>query len=329
MIDIDHLKHIYPGNRRQSARTAIHDLSMTVPEGSFCILSGPNGSGKSTLFRILCGLAAPSAGRVRVGGHDLATDAAAVRRIMGVVFQSPALDKHLSIRENIILHASLYGIRGAELQSRMDDAFAWTDLKDRLGDRVDTLSGGLARQVELAKCLLTRPQVLLLDEPTTGLDPASRRSFLTTLRRVQRERGMTVLMTSHVFGEAEDADSVAIMRDGHLLAHDTPAALRARVGQEVLVIQTKDAESLRPALATTLGLPVGRYGDELRVDDLPPAEVPRIVEQVLNAHRADIQSIAVKQPTLEDVFIHITGKRPTDMSEAAPDAPTRKEGAPA
>jgi ABC-2 type transport system ATP-binding protein len=119
------------------------------------------------------------------------------------------------------------------------------------------------------------------------------------------------------------------MRDGHLLAHDTPAALRARVGQEVLVIQTKDAESLRPALATTLGLPVGRYGDELRVDDLPPAEVPRIVEQVLNAHRADIQSIAVKQPTLEDVFIHITGKRPTDMSEAAPDAPTRKEGAPA
>lgn len=306
---------------------------MTVEDASFCILSGPNGSGKSTLFRILCGLAAPSAGRVRIGGHDMATDAAEVRRIMGVVFQSPAVDKHLSVRENIALHASLYGIRGAELLDRMDEAFAWTDLKDRLNDRVDTLSGGLARQVELAKCLLTRPRVLLLDEPTTGLDPASRRSFLTVLRRVQRERGMTVLMTSHIFGEAEDADSVAIMRDGHLLAHDTPGALRARIGQEVLVIQPRDAGSLRPRLAETLGLTVERYGDELRVDDLPPAEVPRIVEKALNAHRADILSIAVKQPTLEDVFIHITGKRPADIDaapvERAASADTSNEGAPA
>ncbi|EKV31679.1 ABC transporter ATP-binding protein [Caenispirillum salinarum AK4] len=333
MIDIEHLKHIYPGSRRQPARTAIHDLSMTVGDGSFCILSGPNGSGKSTLFRILCGLAAPSAGRVRVAGHDMATDAAEVRRIMGVVFQSPAVDKHLSVGENIALHASLYGIRGTELQERMADALSWTDLKDRLGDRVETLSGGLARQVELAKCLLTRPRVLLLDEPTTGLDPASRWSFLTVLRRVQRERGMTVLMTSHVFGEAEDADSVAIMRDGRLIAHDTPAGLRARVGQEVLVIQTRDAEALRPRLAETLGLAVGRYGDELRVDDLPPAEVPRIVEKALNAHRADIQSIAVKQPTLEDVFIHITGKRPAEAGAASDaggaDAKARREGAPA
>lgn len=138
---------------------------------------------------------------------------------------------------------------------------------------------------------------------------------------------MTVLMTSHVFGEAEDADSVAIMRDGHLLAFDTPSALRARVGQEVLVIQTRDAEALRPKLAATLGLDVGRYGDELRIDDLPPADVPRIVEMALIAHRSEILSIAVKQPTLEDVFIHITGKRPTDATAAS--QPIAKEGAPA
>lgn len=317
MIVIEHLQHIYPGSRKQPARTAIHDLSMTVATGAFCILSGPNGSGKSTLFRILCGLAAPSAGRVAVGGHDLATEAAAVRRLMGVVFQSPAVDKHLAVRENLELHGSLYGITGRELSARMDEALAWSDLGDRLNDRVETLSGGLARQVELAKCLLTRPDVLLLDEPTTGLDPASRRAFLNALKAVQRERGMTVLMTSHVFSEAEDADSVAIMRAGRLLAHDTPAALRARIGQEVLVIQAVgDADALRPRLSESLGLPVGRYGDELRVEDLPPAEVPRIVERALSNHRDSIASIAVKQPTLEDVFIHITGKSPAQAASA-------------
>ncbi|GAA0595717.1 ABC transporter ATP-binding protein [Caenispirillum bisanense] len=316
MIVIEHLKHVYPGGRRQPARTAIHDLSLTVPAGSFCILSGPNGSGKSTLFRILCGLASPSAGRVAIAGHDVATAAEAVRRVLGVVFQSPAVDKHLSVRENLELHAALYGIRGADLTARLDEALGWSDLKTRLGDRVETLSGGLARQVELAKCLLTRPQVLLLDEPTTGLDPASRRSFLNVLKQVQKTRGMTVLMTSHVFSEAEDADSVAIMRDGHLLAHDTPSALRARIGQEVLVIQARDANALAPKLAGTLGLPVGHYGDELRVEDLPADQVPRIVEQALTAHRGEILSIAVKQPTLEDVFIHITGKTPAETAGA-------------
>ncbi|SOD96508.1 ATP-binding cassette domain-containing protein [Caenispirillum bisanense] len=316
MIVIENLKHVYPGGRRQPARTAIHDLSLSVPAGAFCILSGPNGSGKSTLFRILCGLARPSAGRVAIAGHDMASAADEARRVMGVVFQSPAVDKHLAVRENLELHAALYGIRGAELRDRMAEALGWSDLKDRLNDKVETLSGGLARQVELAKCLLTRPQVLLLDEPTTGLDPASRRSFLTVLKRVQKSRGMTVLMTSHVFSEAEDADSVAIMRDGRLLAYDSPAALRARIGQEVLVIQARDAAVLKVGLAATLGLPVARYGDELRVEDLPPAEVPRIVERALTTHRDEILSIAVKQPTLEDVFIHITGKSPAEAQAA-------------
>jgi len=308
MIVIRNLQHIYPGTRRQAPRTAIHDLDLTVPEGTFCILSGPNGSGKSTLFRILCGLAAPSGGSVAVAGHDLATEADAARAAMGVVFQSPAVDKQLSVEENLRLNADLHGIRGAAYAERKAEALEWSDLKDRLGDRVDTLSGGLARQVELAKVLMTRPRVLLLDEPTTGLDPASRRSFLAALKRLQEARGMTVLMTSHVFSEAETADAVAIMSSGRLLAHGTPQELKAKVGVEMVVVRAKDPNAFADPLAKLAGRPVLRYGEELRIENVPPAEAVPLIERVLDAHGADVVSIGVKQPDLEDVFVHVTGK---------------------
>ncbi|MFA7429243.1 MAG: ABC transporter ATP-binding protein [Rhodospirillaceae bacterium] len=317
MIIIRNLTHVYGGTRRQKPRTALHDLTLEIPERSFCILSGPNGSGKSTLFRILCGLATPTSGTVSVGGHDLFTDAAAVRRLMGVVFQSPAVDKHLSVMENLRLHGELHGIKGAALEDRAGEALAWTDLKTRLGDRVDTLSGGLARQVELAKCLLTRPTVLLLDEPTTGLDPASRRAFLGTLHRLQRERAMTVLMTSHVFSEAENADSVAIMQDGRLLAHDTPAALKAQLGQEVVVVRPRHPTLMRDALARDQDRPVLAHGDELRIEDIPPAEAVALVERILTRYRGEVLSIAIKQPDLDDVFVHVTGRTGNATPNAA------------
>ena len=210
-------------------------------EGEFAILSGPNGSGKTTLFRILCGMIRPSAGTIRVAGHDLLAAPAAARRELGVVFQNPAVDKHLTVDENLRLHAALYGLARSEFAARRDEALAWSELKNRLDDKVIALSGGLARQVELAKCLLTRPSVLLLDEPTTGLDPASRRHFLDALRTLQKSRGMTVLMTTHIFAEAEDADRVAIMKAGRLLAYDTPQALHALLGREMVVATSRDA----------------------------------------------------------------------------------------
>ncbi len=308
MIIIENLKHIYPGSRRQKARTAIHDLNLRVAEGTFCILSGPNGSGKSTLFRILCGVAQPSAGNVTIGGHNLARDPQAVRQIMGVVFQSPAVDKQLSVMENLRLHGAMHGLRGAAFEARLQDALSWSDIGERLGDRVDTLSGGLARQVELAKVLLTSPRVLLLDEPTTGLDPASRRAFLGALKRLQAERGMTVLMTSHVFSEAEDADAVAIMRDGHLLAHDTPQTLRALVGHKMVVVQSRTPAVLAQAINEKLGLMPLIHGDELRFEDIPADGPVALIERLLHEWQSDILSVAVKQPTLEDVFIHVTGK---------------------
>lgn len=319
MIVIQDLTHVYPGGRKVGPRTAIDGLSLSVAEGEFAILSGPNGSGKSTLFRILCGLALPSKGRVTIGGHDLFAEPAKVRQIMGVVFQNPAVDKHLTVAENIRIHADLYGITGAEFRARRDEALAWTDLADRLDQKVETLSGGLARQVELAKVLMTRPRVLLLDEPTTGLDPASRRNFLAALQRLQRERGMTVLMTSHVFSEAEDVDRVAIMREGKLLAFDSPQALKARIGTEMVVIQPADPESFADKLRNELGLAVRRHGDELRLEETENGEGLPMLERILDRFRPEIRSISIKQPDLEDVFVHVTGRAVPEHA-AAPQA---------
>jgi ABC-2 type transport system ATP-binding protein len=318
MIAIDNLTHVYPGTRRTPPRTALSSLTLDVREGEFVILSGPNGSGKSTLFRILCGLARPSAGAVRIGGCDLLTQAARVRALLGVVFQSPAVDKHLSVAENLRIHAALYGLGGADFVRGRDEALSWTELGGRLDHTVETLSGGLARQVELAKVLMTSPRVLILDEPTTGLDPVSRRSFLDVLHRLQRQRGMTVLMTSHVFSEADDVGRVAILRDGRLLAFDTPQALKALVGTEMVVIQARGAEALAARLRDDLGLRARVLADEVRLEETENGASLPLLERILDLYRPDIRSIAIKQPDLEDVFVHVTGHAPAPRPSPSP-----------
>jgi ABC-2 type transport system ATP-binding protein len=315
MIQIKNLRHVYAAARKQPERTALADLTLSVAEGEFVILSGPNGSGKSTLFRILCGLAQPTRGQVAIGGFNLFTQAAEVRRIMGVVFQNPAVDKHLTVAENLRIHADLYGIVGAEFLARREEALSWTDLGDRLDHKVDTLSGGLARQVELAKVMMTRPKFLLLDEPTTGLDPGSRRNFLAALHRLQRERGMTVLMTSHVFSEAEDVDRVAIMREGQLLAFDSPQALKSKIGTEMVVVRPTDPDRIGQELREQLGLAVRRHGDELRLEETENGDGLPLLERILERWRPDILSISIKQPDLEDVFVHVTGRAVPDHAD--------------
>lgn len=316
MIEIESLTHVYPATRKTLARVAINGLSLRIKEGEFAILSGPNGSGKSSLFRILCGLSTPTSGSIRINGVDLLKNPEQIRPLMGVVFQSPAVDKHLSVAENLAIHADLYAVPRDEYEARRTEALQWTDLGDRLDQKVDTLSGGLARQVELAKVLLTRPRILLLDEPTTGLDPASRRNFLSALRRLQRERGMTVLMTSHVFTEADDVDRVAIMKEGVLLAWDTPAALKAMIGKEMLVLQPTDPDRLAQALKDQLGLTVMRHGDELRLEETENGAGLPLAEKILERFRPEILSLAIKRPDLDDVFVHITGRSQSQASQA-------------
>jgi ABC-2 type transport system ATP-binding protein len=319
MIEIESLSHTYPGTRKTAPRLALDALTLKVETGRFCILAGPNGSGKSTLFRTLSGLMLPSRGTIRLGGVDLFREPEKAREKLGVVFQTPAVDKHLTVAENMRLQGALYGLSGRLLDERMAEALAWSQLKDRQEDRVGALSGGLARQVELAKCLLARPEILVLDEPTTGLDPGSRRAFLDVLHQLHHERGITILMTTHIFSEAEDADQVAILKYGVLKACDTPARLRALLGSEVVVVQAKNPTSLKRRIEAEQKIAGLRlYGDEIRIEGVDPKGSLELLETLLAAYRQEIVSIAIKQPGLEDVFLHVTGEGRAENGEATP-----------
>lgn len=312
MIKIHALTHRYPGQR-----LALDNLALAIATGEFFVLTGPNGGGKSTLFRILCGLLRPSAGQVQVGGVDLLAAPAAARRLMGVVFQQPALDKHLTVLENLRIHAELHQLGAALFRQRLEESLTWSGLQERLGERVGRLSGGLARQVELVKALLHRPTLLLMDEPTTGLDPGARHAFSTTIQRLQRQHGMTVVMTSHIFSEAEEADSVAILQRGRLLARDTPATLRASLGRELLVVRGPALDPVADELTARGGLTVHRRPGELRVEG--EEGMVDLLRHLLTHHRSRITAVTVQEPTLDDVYIHLTGNTlQQDEEETSP-----------
>ncbi|MEO5379061.1 MAG: ABC transporter ATP-binding protein [Magnetococcus sp. DMHC-6] len=304
-VSIQELSHLYPGKRGKPPRTALHKLTLQIQSGDFFVLTGPNGSGKSTLFRILCGLVKPSSGTIDIDNHDLFKHPEIARQRMGVVFQKPALDKHLTVLENLRIHADLYGLPLPLFQQRLEESLLWSDLKTRLHDRVETLSGGMARQTELVKVLLHWPKILLLDEPTTGLDPVGRRAFLETIQRLQKERAVTILMTSHLLTEAEQADQVAILRQGSLLAMASPGELKASLGREILLIRAQHLDQLEQDLLPYPGLIVHRQNNELRVqgEDLWP-----LMEKMLVQNRERFYSLAIKQPDLEDLYIHLTGQ---------------------
>ncbi len=304
MIALTDICHHY--GKGETRRTALDGLTLQVAPGDLFALTGPNGSGKSTLFKILCGLLRPASGTIRLNGLDLFERPHESRRLLGVVFQSPALDKHLTVLENFRIHADLYGIDRLQWRQRLDENLSWTGLEGRLDDPVATLSGGMARRVELVKAILHRPRILLMDEPTTGLDPGARRDFLTAVRRLQREQGMTVLMTSHLFDEAERADRVAILHRGRLLAAGSPPELREQLGQEMVVVKTRDedgAARLEAALAAKTDIQVQRRGLELRVEGIDGDTL----QNDLLAARDAFQTLSIKRPTLEDLFIYLTG----------------------
>jgi ABC-2 type transport system ATP-binding protein len=291
--------------RNFGPRAALSGVTLSIRAGEMFALLGPNGSGKTTLFRILSTLLAPSAGTARVGGCDVVGEAMAVRHQIGVVFQSPALDPQLTVEENLRCAGSLYGLRGADLVARLRSAAEVLGLSDRLADRVQSLSGGLQRRVEIAKCLLPRPRVLLLDEPSTGLDPAAREGLRATLERVRRESEVTVVMTTHLLEEAERCDRVAILHRGRLVACETPAELRGRLGTDVAVVSGPEPEVLAARVRDMFGWPLSVRGERLRV------EVPAggdAAGRLVSALGAAADTVTVGRPTLEDVFLDLTGE---------------------
>jgi ABC-2 type transport system ATP-binding protein len=275
-------------------------------------LLGPNGGGKTTLFRILSTAILPQSGNASIFGISTADQPAAVRRAIGVVFQAPSLDKKLTAAENLWHHGHLYGMRGGTLRGRIAEMLAWMDLSDRASDRVQTLSGGMQRRVELAKGLLHRPRLLLMDEPSTGLDPGARRDLWAYLRQARQRDGITILLTTHLMDEAEQCDRVGILHQGELVAMDSPQSLTRAVGDEVITLEARDAGRLAQALQSRLGIDCTVFENSIRMQRPRGHE---LVAQLYREFPEEIRAVTVRNPTLEDVFIHHTGRSFWEVDE--------------
>jgi ABC-2 type transport system ATP-binding protein len=288
-VDIEGLTHRY------GDRTALDGVTFSVRSGEVFALVGPNGGGKTTLFKILSTALVPASGTARVAGIDVRDGA--VRRKIGVVFQSPSLDGKLTVAENLLHHGHLYGLSGGGLRQRIGEELGRFGLADRTGDRVEKLSGGLQRRVELAKSLLHRPEVLLLDEPSTGLDPGARRDLWDALRSL---KGVTVLLTTHLLEEAERCDRLAILHKGKVVALGEPMALRAEIGGDVVTVRSRDPERLAAAIREKLGESPQVVDGTVRLSRSKGHEfVGRLVESLPEL----IDSVTVAKPSLEDVFM--------------------------
>ncbi|MFN8177200.1 MAG: ABC transporter ATP-binding protein [bacterium] len=290
---------------RYGERAALDALELTAPRGELVALLGPNGSGKSTLFRILATLLRPTSGSARVDGRDVLAEPDAVRRSLGVAFQAESLDGKLSVRENLVHQGHLYGLSGKALGRRVDEVLAGAEVADRAHDRVEKLSGGLRRRADLARALLHRPPVLLLDEPSAGLDPGARETLLAALARYQRDGG-SCLLTTHLLEEAERCDRVAILDRGRLVAQGRPEELVREIGGEVVELVTDAPEEVARAVSERFARPATIAEGSVRLEAERGAE---LLPLILAALPGRIRAASVARPTLADVFFRRTGHR--------------------
>ena len=286
---------------------ALEDVSFSVEQGELFGILGPNGSGKSTMFRVLATIEEPQAGTATIGGLDVVSQAQQVRRLIGVVFQSQSLDKYLTVEENLSSQGHLFGLSGASLKERITRLLDRLQLTDRRSSILKTLSGGMKRRVEIAKALLHDPKVLLMDEPTTGLDPVARMELWKYVDELRRETGVTVIVTTHLLDEAERASRLMLMHMGISVLQGTPAELKSSIPGDVVLIESDDPEALRQG--------VFLHFDKQKctvVDHHVRTIVengPNFVTQVAAAFPKTVRGISYHKPTLEDVFLKETGAR--------------------
>jgi ABC-2 type transport system ATP-binding protein len=316
VISVQNLRHIY-GDRK-----ALDGVSFDVYPAEIFGLLGPNGSGKTTMFRILSTLMLPVEGRAVIMGFDTARQPDQVRRQIGVVFQAPSIDVKLTAAENLRHVGHLYGLKGKDLTARINETLSRVGLLDRANEAAETFSGGMQRRLELAKGLLHRPAVLLLDEPTTGLDPGARRDLWQYLSILRDEQGVTIIVTTHLMEEAERCDRLAILSEGHLVALGTPTELKQEIGGDVILLEAKDPESLAQRIAARFGVEAAVIDGKVRLER---EQGHRFVPDVVEAFPGEIESLTVAKPTLEDVFIHRTGHRFWTEDQAANEAAAKKD----
>lgn len=302
-IQLDRLSHNY------GDRLALDDLSFVVRPAEIFGLLGPNGSGKTTLFRILSTLMVPTSGSARILGFDVGKEPNLARQQTGIVFQARSLDLKLTVAENLKHQGHLYGLRGETLKTRTHEVLQRVGLLDRAGEYVETLSGGMQRRVELAKGLIHSPAVLLLDEPSTGLDPGARRDMWQYLRTLRDQEGVSILVTTHLMEEAEHCDRLAILNEGKLVALGSPLQLKSAIGGDVVLFETASPEaarSLAERMTERFTVQPTLLGNTVRLER---PDGHRLVTAVVEAFPGEIDGISVARPSLEDVFIQRTGHR--------------------
>ena len=283
-------------------RVALDNITLQVMTGEMYGLLGPNGGGKTTLFRMLCTMLPPTQGTIHLLGKSTSTSA--VRAHIGVVFQHPSLDARLTVSENLRHQGHLYGMKGRPLSQRIEEVLSMMSLTDRAKDRVEVLSGGLQRRVELCKSLLHHPEILVFDEPCTGLDPGARRRFWDDLDTLRQTYGTTLVLTTHFIEEAERCDRIGILDRGQLIAEGTPEALKRTVGCEVITLETRDSKSLQLQIEKILDRDVQILDGQVRIvcDD-----GQRLLAKLYPLLREEVQAMTLSVPTLEDVFVQRTG----------------------
>lgn len=286
---------------------AVDNVSFEVKEGSIFAFLGPNGAGKSTTINTLCTIIDKTSGQLKIGGFDVSDQRDKVRSLIGVVFQDSTLDLKLTVEENLKMHCHFYNVDKTIVNERIDFVLDIVDLKKWKKSIVSGLSGGMKRRVEIARGLLHLPKVLILDEPTTGLDPQTRASIWEYVLKLQKERNMTIFLTTHYMDEAEICDSVAIMDHGKIIAHDTPAVLKQRYTKDIATFQVSSGD-FQAALEENSFEYVQQENNCFQV---VCSNIKQLL-QFINENEKNIEDFEVKKGTLNDVFLTITGREMRD-----------------
>jgi len=296
--------------RRFNGLVAVDKLNISVESGEVFGLLGPNGAGKTTTISMLCTILKPTSGRATVNGFDIAKQGSQVRKSIGIVFQDPSIDDRLTGRENLYMHANLYGVPPGDQKPRIDSVLKLVELENRADDLMRTYSGGMRRRLEIARGLIHHPKVLFLDEPTIGLDPQTREHIWSYIEEMKKTSDISMVLTTHYMDEADRlSDRIAIMDYGKVVASDTPAGLKETLEGDVITVKTKEAAKLSSIVTRTVGvLRTNVVGDGLELTVRGGrALLPRIVEAAAK-NGIFIESVSLREPNLADVFLHYTGR---------------------
>ena len=288
---------------------AVDKLDITVDSGEIFGLLGPNGAGKTTTVSMLCTILKPTSGTATVNGYDIVKEANKVRKSIGIVFQDPSIDDRLTGRENLYMHANLYGVPASQQKERISRILKLVELEDRADDLLRTYSGGMRRRLELGRGLIHYPKVLFLDEPTVGLDPQTRDHIWRYIKELKETHDITVVLTTHYMDEADRlSDRIAIMDHGKIVILDSPSKLKETLEGDVIAIKANNIEALSELVSKWFGLNNKRIVDGTLEITVPNGKtvMPRIIE-LATQNNIYVESLILREPNLEDVFLHYTG----------------------